>query len=197
MTTTNLKKFFVFGILNSSGETFSGKKEYASVIDGGKKGQAFYESLGFTSITMTTCHGVALVKDSNDRLLSFVAPINYTSKKTCTLKEYNMAYWAYSEIKRQAEAIIEKAAVKSSTKVDVKENEIFVRPKGQNKNFYGVITPEFEGFVLTWAKCESLVKGKSSKYKGFNGLEAAKAWMRENHAADSSFEYITDIKQIK
>lgn len=76
-------------------------------------------------------------------------------------------------------------------------NGNFVRPKGQNKNFYGVITPEFCGFVLTWAQCEALVKGKSSKYKGFNGLEQAKTWMRENHAPDVCFEHYTDLKQIK
>ena len=171
----------------------------ASVIDGGKKGQAFYKSLGFTNTTMATCHGVALIKDSNGRLLSFVAPISYTSKKTCTLKEYNMTYWAYSEVKRQAEIIAEKAAekAKSSAKVNDEDNEVFVRPKGQNKNFYGVISPDFTGFVLTWVQCEALTKGKSAKFKGFNGLEAAKAWMRENHAADASFEHITDIKQIK
>lgn len=191
--TTTTKEFFVFGLLNSAGETFSGKKEYASVIDGGKKGQAFYKGLGFTDTTMTTCHGIALIKDSNGRLLSFVAPINFVNKKTCTLKEYNMTYWAWCEVKRQAEAVAEKAAAK----VNTEDNEVFVRPKGQNKNFYGVITPEFCGFVLTWAKCEALTKGRSSKFKGFNGLEQAKAWMRENHAPDSCFEWITDLKQIK
>lgn len=197
MTNTNL--FFVFGLLNSSGEIFSGKKTYSSIIDGGKKAKAFYESLGFTSTTMATCHGVALIKDSNGRLLSFVAPISYTSKKTCTLKEYNMTYWAYSEVKRQAEIIAEKAAekAKSLAKVNDEDNEVFVRPKGQNKNFYGVISPDFTGFILTWVQCEALTKGKSAKFKGFNGLEAAKAWMRENHAADSSFEHYTDLKQIK
>lgn len=197
MTTLSTNLFFVFGLLNSTGETFSGKKSYSSIIDGGKKGQAFYKGLGFTDITMTTCHGIALIKDSNGRLLSFVAPINFVNKKTCTLKEYNMTYWAWCEVKRQAEAVAEKATAKSSVKVDVEENEVFIRPKGQNKNFYGVITPEFCGFVLTWAKCEALIKGRSSKFKGFNGLEQAKAWMRENHAPDSCFEHITDLKQIK
>ena len=76
-------------------------------------------------------------------------------------------------------------------------NGSFIRPKGQNKNFYAIISQEFEGFVLTWTQCEALVKGKSAKYKGFNALEAAKVWMRENHAPDASFEYYTDIKQIK
>lgn len=81
--------------------------------------------------------------------------------------------------------------------VAAEANGAFIRPKGQNKNFYGIVSPEFCGFVLTWAQCEALVKGKSAKYKGFNALEAAKVWMRENHAADSSFEHYTDLKQIK
>ena len=197
MTTVNLKKFFVFGLLNSTGEIFSGKKQYASIIDGGKKAKSFYEGLGFKDIKTVSLHGTVLVKDSNDRLLSFVTPVSHTSKKSCTDKEYNTVYWAWSEVKRQSEIIAEKAAAKSLTKVDIEESEVFIRPKGQNKNFYGVITPEFEGFVLTWTQCEALVKGKSAKYKGFNALEAAKVWMRENHAADSSFEHYTDLKQIK
>lgn len=195
-TVNNSKKFFVFGILNASGETFSGKKSYASIIDGGKKGQTYYEGLGFANVTMTICHGVALVKDSNGRLLSFVAPINYANKKTCTIKEYNMAYWAYSEVKRQAEAVAKKAAVESSVKIDVEE-ETFVRPEGQNKNFYAVISVEYTGFVLKWARCKELTEGKSSKFKGFNGLEQAKVWMRENDAPSNTFEWVTDLKQIK
>ena len=86
----------------------------------------------------------------------------------------------------------------TTIKQEVNEaNGGFVRPKGQNKNFYGVISPEFCGFVLTWTKCEALTKGKSAKFKGFNGLEQAKIWMRENHAPDVSFEHYTDLKQIK
>lgn len=195
-TVNNSKKFFVFGLLNGVGETFSGKKEYASIIDGGKKSQSFYEGLGFTSVAMTTCHGIALIKDSNDRLLSFVVPVSHMSKKTCTVKEYNMTYWAWNEVKRQAEAVAEKAAVKSSVNSDTEE-EVFVRPEGQNKNFYAVISVEYTGFVLKWARCKELTDGKSCKFKGFNGLEQAKAWMRENHAPDASFEHVTDLKQIK
>lgn len=196
MTTTTLNQFFVFGLLNGAGETFSGKKEYASIIDGGKKAKVFYEDLGFKNIKTVSLHGTVLVKDNNDRLLSFVTPVSHTSKKSCTDKEYNTAYWAWCEIKRQAKAIVEKAAVESSVKIDTEE-ETFVRPEGQNKNFYAVISVEYTGFVLKWARCKELTDGKSSKFKGFNGLEQAKTWMRENHAADSSFEYITDIRQIK
>lgn len=196
MTTTTLNLFFVFGLLNASGETFSGKKSYASIIDGGKKTKAFYKGLGFKDIKTVSLHGTVLVKDNNDRLLSFVTPVSHTSKKSCTDKEYNTVYWAWNEVKRQAKAVAEKAAVKSSVNSDTEE-EVFVRPKNQNKNFYGVISPEFCGFVLTWAECEALTKGKSAKFKGFNGLEQAKTWMRENNAPSKCFENVTDLKQIK
>lgn len=126
MTTTTTKEFFVSGLLNASGEIFSGKKNYASIIDGGKKALAFYEGLGFNNATMATCHGVALVKDSNDRLLSFVAPVSHMSKKTCSIKEYNMTYWAWSEVKRQAQVIVEKAEEKSLAEANVEEEEAFV-----------------------------------------------------------------------
>lgn len=76
-------------------------------------------------------------------------------------------------------------------------NNDFIRPEGQNKNFYAVISVEYTGFVLTWARCKELTNGKSAKYKGFNGLEEAKAWMRENHAASKTFEHYTDLRQIK
>lgn len=194
-TTTNL--FFVFGLLNASGETFSGKKQYASIIDGGKKAKSFYEGLGFKDIKTVSLHGTVLVKDNNDRLLSFVTPISHTSKKSCTDKEYNTAYWAWCEVKRQAKAIAEKSAVESSVKVNTEEEEVFIRPEGQNKNFYAVISVEYTGFVLKWAHCKELTDGKSSKFKGFNGLEQAKTWMRENNAPSKCFEDITDLKQIK
>lgn len=197
MTTTNLKKFFVFGILNASGEIFSGKKSYASIIDGGKKAKAFYEDLGFKKIKTVSLHGIVLVKDSNDRLLSFVAPVSHTNKKSCTDKEYNTVCWAWCEVKRQAKAVAKKTAVEPSVNSDTEEEEVFVRPEGQNKNFYAVISVEYTGFVLKWSHCKELTDGKSAKFKGFNGLEQAKAWMRENHAASNTFEYVTDLKQIK
>lgn len=197
MTTVVTKEFFVSGILNSNGEVFSGKKNYTSIINGGKKAKSFYEGLGFKDIKTVSLHGTVLVKDSNDRLLSFVTPVSHTNKKSCTDKEYNTVYWAWNEVKRQAQAVAKKAATtESSVKVDAEE-EVFVRPEGQNKNFYAIVSHEFEGFVLTWTQCESLIKGKPAKFKGFNGLEQAKAWMRENHAASNAFEWVTDLKQIK
>lgn len=197
MTTVVTKEFFVSGILNSNGEVFSGKKNYTSIINGGKKAKSFYEGLGFKDIKTVSLYGTVLVKDSNDRLLSFVTPVSHTNKKSCTDKEYNTVYWAWNEVKRQAQAVAKKAATtESSVKVDAEE-EVFVRPEGQNKNFYAVISVEYTGFVLKWARCKELTDGKSSKFKGFNGLEQAKAWMRENHAASNTFEHITDLKQIK
>lgn len=195
-TVVTTKEFFVSGILNSNGEVFSGKKNYSSIIDGGKKAKSFYEGLGFKDVKTVSLHGTVLVKDSNDRLLSFVTPVGHINKKSCTDKEYNTFYWAWNEVKRQAKAVAEKAAVKSSVNSDTEE-EVFVRPENQNKNFYGVISPEFCGFVLTWAECEALTKGKSAKFKGFNGLEQAKTWMRENNAPSKCFENVTDLKQIK
>nr|DAW48082.1 MAG TPA: Ribonuclease H1 [Caudoviricetes sp.] len=76
-------------------------------------------------------------------------------------------------------------------------NGEFIRPEGQNKNFYAIISKEFTGFVLEWARCKELTNGKSAKYKGFNGLEEAKVWMRENNAPSKTFEHYTDLKQIK
>ena len=198
-TIVTTKEFFVSGILNSNGEVFSGKKNYTSIINGGKKAKSFYKGLGFKDIKTVSLHGTVLVKDSNDRLLSFVTPVSYTNKKSCTDKEYNTVYWAWCEVKRQAEIVAKKAAkkVEPSVEINTEEKETFVRPEGQNKNFYAVISVEYTGFVLKWARCKELTDGKSSKFKGFNGLEQAKTWMRENHAADSSFEYIADIRQIK
>lgn len=198
MTTVNLKKFFVFGLLNSKGEVFSGKKEYPSIIDGGRKAKAFYEDLGFKEIKTVSLYGTVLVKDSNNRLLSFVTPVGHINKKSCTDKEYNTVYWAWNEVKRQAEIVAKKATEKAKPSVKINtEEETFVRPKGQNKNFYAVISVEYTGFVLKWTHCKELTDGKSAKFKGFNGLEQAKAWMRENHAASNAFEWVTDLKQIK
>lgn len=198
MTTVVTKEFFVSGILNSNGEVFSGKKNYTSIIDGGKKAKSFYEGLGFKDIKTVSLHGAVLVKDSNDRLLSFVTPVSHTNKKSCTDKEYNTVYWAWNEVKRQAQAVAKKAAtIESSVNSDTEENNVFVRPEGQNKNFYAVISVEYTGFVLKWARCKELTDGKSSKFKGFNGLEQAKTWMRENNAPSITFEHITDLKQIK
>lgn len=76
-------------------------------------------------------------------------------------------------------------------------NGVPQKAKGSKYLFYAVISAEFSGFVRTWDQCKKYTHGKSAKFKGFNAIEAAKVWMRENHAPDSCFEYYTDIKQIK
>lgn len=198
-TVVTTKEFFVSGILNSNGEVFSGKKNYSSIIDGNKKAKSFYEGLGFKDVKTVSLHGTVLVKDSNDRLLSFVTPVGHINKKSCTDKEYNTFYWAWCEVKRQAEIVAKKAAkkVEPSVEINTEEDNVFVRPEGQNKNFYAVISVEYTGFVLKWVRCKELTDGKSSKFKGFNGLEQAKVWMRENDAPSNTFEWVTDLKQIK
>ena len=190
----NLKKFFVFGIENAEGKTFRGHKEDVYATNIASNAAKFYNKIGFKEVVATNCNDSVFVKDSTGRLLAFVTEVCHL--KADGSKEYRTAYWAWNEIKRQAKIIAEKAAVKSSVNSDTEE-EVFVRPEGQNKNFYAVISVEYTGFVLKWARCKELTDGKSAKFKGFNGLEQAKAWMRENHAPDASFEHVTDLKQIK
>lgn len=86
----------------------------------------------------------------------------------------------------------------TSIKKNVEEaNGVPQKPKGQKFEFYAVISAKFTGFVRTWTKCKEYTQGKSSKYKGFNSIEAAKVWMRENNAPSATFEHYTDLKQIK
>lgn len=133
----------------------------------------YYTSIGIEtevkcSIKDPRFYGVFSVK--KDKLMAVAGP------------EKNKFFWSkHTTIKKEV----------------VEANGEFVRPEGQNKNFYAVISKEYTGFVLTWARCKELTNGKSAKYKGFNGLEESKVWMRENNAASNTFEYITDLKQIK
>lgn len=86
----------------------------------------------------------------------------------------------------------------TSIKKNVEEaNGVPQKPKGQKFEFYAVISVEFTGFVREWTKCKELTNGKSSKYKGFNSIEAAKTWMRENNAPSRAFEHYKEIKEIK
>ena len=86
----------------------------------------------------------------------------------------------------------------TSIKKNVEEaNGVPQKPKRQKYEFYAVISAEFTGFTRTWAKCKEYTHGKSSKYKGFNSIEAAKTWMRENNAPSCTFEHYKEIKEIK
>ena len=86
----------------------------------------------------------------------------------------------------------------TTIKKNVEEaNGVPQKVKGSKYLFYAVISAKFTGFVRTWDQCKKYTHGKSAKFKGFNSLEVAKVWMRENNATSKYFEYITDIKQIK
>lgn len=86
----------------------------------------------------------------------------------------------------------------TSIKKNVEEaNGVPQKAKGSKKLLYAIISKEFTGFVRTWDECNSYVHGKSAKYKGFNSIEAAKTWMRENNAPSVTFEYYKEVKDIK
>lgn len=86
----------------------------------------------------------------------------------------------------------------TSIKKDVEEaNGVPGKPEGQKWQFYAVISKNFVGFVRLWAKCKEYTNGKSSKYKGFNSIKAAKQWMRENNAPSITFERYKEVKDIK
>ena len=184
MTNTNL--FFVFGLLNSSGEIFSGKKTYSSIIDGGKKAKAFYESLGFSSIKTVSCYGTVLVKDSNDRLLSFVTPVSHTIKENCTEKEYGTMYWAWKEVKRQAESVVKKAAVKSSVKVNTEATNATIKdsvevksPQQKKTIYYAIRKGRMTGIFTDWGETFELVNGYSgAELKKFSVLSDAEEYLK-------------------
>ena len=186
MTTVVTKEFFVSGILNSNGEVFSGKKNYSSIIDGGKKAKAFYESLGFSSIKTVSCHGTVLVKDSNDRLLSFVTPVSHTIKENCTEKEYGTVYWAWKEVKRQAESVVKKAAVKSSVKVNTEATNAAIKDSVEVKSpqqkkiiYYAIRKGRMTGIFTDWGKIFKLVNGYSgAEFKKFSVLSDAEEFMK-------------------
>lgn len=133
----------------------------------------YYASKGIKAearVSQKDSRFVGVFSCKNDKLMAIAGP------------EKNEFFWSkHTTIKKEVE----------------EANGEFVRPEGQNKNFYAIVSKEFTGFVLTWARCKELTNGKSAKYKGFNGLEEAKAWMRENHAPSKTFEGYTSLKQIK
>lgn len=193
-TVNNSKKFFVSGLLNASGETFSYKREYSSIIEGGKRGKAFYEGLGFKNIAVKSCHGIVLIKDSNDRLLSFITPIDCT--KADGSIEYRTAFWALKEVERQAEAVAKKAAAaKASAKVDAKDEKgrevatkeksaiikgsIEVEQPRKKIVYYAVRKGREVGIFTDWAKASALVTGyPDARFKKFSVLKDAEEFMK-------------------
>ena len=133
----------------------------------------YYASKGIKTearVSQKDARFVGVFSCKNDKIMAVAGP------------EKNEFFWSkHTTIKKEVE----------------KANGEFIRPEGQNKNFYAIVSKEFTGFALTWTHCKELTNGKSAKYKGFNGLEEAKVWMRENHAPSKTFEHYTDLKQIK
>lgn len=46
------------------------------------------------------------------------------------------------------------------------------------KNFYAYTLDGRQGIVKSWADCEAKVHGRSARYRGFETLAAAKAWLQ-------------------
>lgn len=194
-TINNSKKFFVSGLLNASGETFSYKREYSSIIEGGRRGKAFYEGLGFKNIAVKSCHGTVLIKDSNDRLLSFITPIDCT--KADGSIEYRTAFWALKEVKRQAKAVAEKAVkAKVSAKIDAEDKKgrevvtdekksatikgsIEVRGSQQKMPwYYAVKNGRTVGIFTDWGEASASVTGyPDARFKKFRALKDAQGFM--------------------
>jgi len=119
-TNVNFKRFFCFGIENVKGETFHGIKEAVLATNVATDVVKFYNGIGFNKVVATNCNDSIFVKDSNDRLLAFVT--DEVNLKADGSKEYRTAYWAWNEVKRQAQIVAEKAAAaaKASAKVNAK-----------------------------------------------------------------------------
>lgn len=185
-TVNNSKKFFVSGLLNASGETFSYKREYSSIIEGGRRGKAFYEGLGFKNIAVKSCHGTVLIKDSNDRLLSFITPIDCT--KADGSIEYRTAFWALKEVERQAEAVAAKAATEAKKEegreVATEKNatikgSIEVRSPQKKTTYYAIRKGRTIGILTDWGEASESVTGYSGAvFKKFSVLKDAEEYMK-------------------
>lgn len=188
MTTLVTNLFFVSGLLNISGETFSYKREYSSIIEGGRRGKAFYEGLGFKNIAVKSCHGTVLIKDSNDRLLSFITPIDCT--KADGSIEYRTAFWALKEIERQAKIVAQKAATKPNIEDEGREvatdknatikGNIEVRgPQQKMPWYYAVKNGRTVGIFTDWAEASKSVTGyPDARFKKFRALKDAQDFMK-------------------
>lgn len=185
-TVNNSKKFFVSGLLNASGETFSYKREYSSIIEGGRRGKAFYEGLGFKNIAVKSCHGTVLIKDSNDRLLSFITPIDCT--KADGSIEYRTAFWALKEVERQAEAVAAKVAAEAKKEegreVATEKNatikgSIEVRSPQKKTTYYAIRKGRTIGILTDWGEASESVTGYSGAvFKKFSVLKDAEEYMK-------------------
>lgn len=195
-TQTNLKRFFVFGIENKEGATFHGHKEAALATNVATDVMKFYHGVGFKKVVATNCNDAVFIKDSNDRLLAFVT-------ETCHLKadgskEYRTVYWAWNEVKRQAQIVAEKAAAKkASVKVNAEVNEgrevatdkkesttikgsVEVRsPQQKMPWYYAVKKGRITGIFTDWGEASKSVTGyPDARFKKFRALKDAQEFMK-------------------
>lgn len=183
MTTVELKKFFVFGIENAEGKIFRGEKEAELVTSVATDIMKYYNGIGFKKVIATNCNNSVFIKDSTGRLLSFVT-------ETCHLeadgsKEYRTAYWAWKEVKRQAELVAKKATVKSSVKVDTEEKNntikgsVEVRSSQKKIVYYAIRKGRVTGILTDWGETFESVNGYSgAEFKKFSVLSDAEEYLK-------------------
>lgn len=193
-TNNNLKQFFVFGIEDAEGKTFRMIKEAKIATNVASSAVEFYHGVGFKDVVATHCNDVVLIKDNNGRLLSFVVDVCHT--KADGSKEYRTAYWALSEVKRQAKAVAEKAAAaKASAKVDAEatkdegcevatdknatiKGSIEVRPP-KKVTYYAIRKGRTVGILTDWGEASESVTGYSgAEFKKFSVLKDAEEYMK-------------------
>lgn len=183
-TVNNFKKFFVFGIENAEGKTFRGFKEATLVTNVVTDVVKYYRSIGFKEVIATNCNDSVFVKDSTGRLLSFVTETCYL--KSDGSKEYRTAYWAWKEIKRQAELVAEKATVKSSVKVNTEATNATIKdsvevksPQQKKTIYYAIRKGRMTGIFTDWGETFELVNGYSgAEFKKFSVLSDAEEYLK-------------------
>lgn len=196
-TVETLKRFFVFGIENGKGETFRGEKKARIATDVATSVVEFYHGAGFGKVVATNCNDSVFIKDKNDRLLSFVTPVGHL--KADGSKEYRTAYWAWNEVKRQAQIVAEKAAAKkASAKVDaeVKKDEgrevatdkknatikgsiEVMDPRSKKTTYYAIRKGRTIGILTDWGEASESVTGYSGAvFKKFSVLSDAEEYLK-------------------
>lgn len=197
MTTVELRKFFVYGVENAEGKTFRGIKEATLATSVASDVVKFYRGIGFGKVVATNCNDSVFIKDSTGRLLAFLTEVCHL--KADGSKEYRTAYWAWCEVKRQANAVAEKAATakETSAKVDAETNEgrevatnkkenatikgsIEVRdPRPKKTTYYAIRKGRTIGILTDWGEASESVTGYSGAvFKKFSVLKDAEEYMK-------------------
>lgn len=133
----------------------------------------YYKSIGIeTEVRVSTedPRFVGVFSIKKDKLMAVAGP------------EKNIFFWSkHTSIRKNVE----------------EANGVPQKEKSSKYLLYAVISVEFTGFVRSWDECKEYTHGKSAKFKGFNSIEAAKTWMRENNAPSVTFEHYKEVKDIK